>query len=48
MTQDGRQVKLRNAQGELTARGKQVYTQPEITVEVPVIQVGTGKLGRIE
>ena len=48
MTQDGRQVKLRNAQGDLTARGKQVYTQAEITVEVPAIQVGTGKLGKFE
>ena len=48
MTQDGRQVKLRNAQGELTERGKQVYTQAEITVEVPAIQVGAGKLGKFE
>ena len=47
-TQDGREVKLRNAQGDLTARGKQLYTQPEITVQVPATQVGTGKLGRFE
>ena len=39
---------MRNAQGELTARGKQVYTQPEITVQVPATQVGNGKLGRFE
>ena len=47
-TQDGREVKLRNAQGDLTARGKELYTQPEITVQVPATQVGTGKLGRFE
>ena len=47
-TQDGREVKLRSAQGELTARGKELYTQPEITVEVPATQIGTGRLGRFE
>ena len=44
-TQDGRTVKLRNARGELTGRGKQFYTQPEITVEVPAFQLGLGGLG---
>ena len=29
----------------LTARGRQYYTQPEITVEVPAFQLGTGRLG---
>ena len=32
----------------MTARGKQLYTQPEITVEVPATQIGTGRLGRFE
>ena len=45
-TQDGREVRLRNAQGELTVRGRQFYTQPEITVEVPTWQLGTGRLGQ--
>ena len=35
---------LRNAQGALTARGKELYTQPELTVEVPAWQIGMGKL----
>ena len=45
MTQDGREVRLRTAQGELTARGKQFYTAPQLTVEVPAFQIGTGRLG---
>ena len=47
-TQDGREIKLRTAQGDLTARGKELYTQPEITVEVPATQIGTGRLGKFE
>ncbi len=40
--------KLWNHRGELTARGRQMYTQPEITVEVPATQVGVGRLGEFE
>ena len=43
-TQTGNIVRLRNSDGSLTERGKQVYTNPEITVEVPAIQMGTNKL----
>ena len=43
-TQSGNLVRLRNADGGLTARGRQMYTEPEITVEVPAIQMGTNKL----
>ena len=42
-TQTGNTVRLRKADGSLTARGKQMYTNPEITVEVPAIQMGTNK-----
>ena len=44
-TQQGRRVKLRNARGELTERGKQVYQAPEITVEVPAVQRGRNSKG---
>ena len=43
-TQTGNVVRLRNSDGSLTERGKQMYTTPEITVEVPAIQMGTNKL----
>ena len=43
-TQTGNVVRLRNSDGSLTERGKQMYTAPEITVEVPGAQVGTNKL----
>ena len=43
-TQSGQMVRLRKADGSLTERGKQMYTSPEITVEVPAIQMGTNKL----
>ena len=43
-TQSGGTVRLRKADGSLTERGKEMYTQPEITVEVPAIQMGTNKL----
>ena len=43
-TQSGQHVRLRKADGSLTERGKEMYTQPEITVEVPAIQMGTNKL----
>ena len=43
-TQTGSVVRLRNSDGSLTERGKQMYTNPEITVEVPAIQMGTNKL----
>ena len=43
-TQTGNVVRLRNADGSLTERGKQMYTTPEITVEVPAIQMGTNNL----
>ena len=43
-TESGGMVRLRNTDGGLTARGAQMYTQPEITVEVPAIQMGTNKL----
>ena len=43
-TQTGNVVRLRNSDGSLTERGKQMYTNPEITVEVPALQVGTNKL----
>ena len=39
MTQSGKRVKLRDTRG-LTARGKQVYQAPELTVEVPAVQEG--------
>ena len=38
-------MKLRGSQGQLTARGKELYTQPELTVAVPAWQIGMGKLG---
>ena len=44
MTQSGKRVKLRDTRG-LTARGKQVYQAPELTVEVPAIQEGTNASG---
>ena len=47
ITQQGRRVKLRNARGELTERGKQVYQAPEITVEVPAVQRGRNSKGDI-
>ena len=43
-TQTGNVVRLRNSDGSLTKRGEQVYESPEITVEVPALQVGTNKL----
>ena len=43
-TQTGNVVRLRNSDGSLTKRGEQVYETPEITVEVPALQVGTNKL----
>ena len=43
-TESGATVRLRNPDGGLTARGAQMYQQPEITVEVPAIQMGTNKL----
>ena len=43
-TESGATVRLRNPDGGLTARGREMYTQPEITVEVPAIQMGTNKL----
>ena len=43
-TQTGNVVRLRNSDGSHTERGKQIYTNPEITVEVPAIQMGTNKL----
>ena len=43
-TQTGNVVRLRNSDGSLTKRGEQVYENPEITVEVPAIQMGTNKL----
>ena len=43
-TQSGGIVRLRKTDGSLTERGKQMYTTPEITVEVPALQVGTNKL----
>ncbi len=36
-TQSGQMVRLRTADGSLTERGKEMYTEPEITVEVPAI-----------
>ena len=42
-TESGTTVRLRNPDGGLTARGREMYTQPEITVEVPAIQMGTNK-----
>ena len=48
LTQDGRQVRLRTPRGELTARGRELYTQPEITFEVPAWQRGGGNLGEFE
>jgi len=44
MTQSGKRVKLRDTRG-LTARGKQMYQAPELTVEVPAIQEGTNASG---
>ena len=44
MTVSGKRVKLRDIRG-LTARGKQVYQAPEITVEVPAIQEGVNAKG---
>ena len=44
VTQSGKRVRLRTPQG-LTGRGQQVYTRPEITVEVPAIQEGTNAKG---
>ena len=43
-TQTGNVVRLRNSDGSLTKRGEQMYQNPEITVEVPALQVGTNKL----
>ena len=43
-TESGSTVRLRNPDGGLTARGREMYTQDEITVEVPAIQMGTNKL----
>ena len=43
-TQSGNTVRLRSADGDLTARGREMYTEAEITVEVPAIQIGTNKL----
>ena len=43
-TQSGNTVRLRNPDGGLTARGREMYQEPEITVEVPAIQMGTNKL----
>jgi len=45
VTQDGREIRLRTGRGELTARGKTYYTQPELVIEVPARQVGVGRLG---
>ena len=44
MGQSGKRVKLRDDRG-LTARGRQVYQRPEITVLVPAIQEGVNKGG---
>ena len=43
-TESGQTVRLRKADGSLTKRGEEMYTQPEITVEVPAIQMGTNNL----
>ena len=45
ITQDNREVRVRNARGQLTKRGEQLYSNPEITVEVPAWQNGVGRLG---
>ena len=39
----GEEVKLRDAKGNLTARGKQYYNQEEIIVLAPAIQSGTNR-----
>ena len=44
-TVSGAEIRLRTPSGELTARGKEYYTDPEITVEVPAFQNGLGRLG---
>ena len=44
VTQSGKRIRLRTPQG-LTGRGQQVYTRPEITVEIPAIQEGTNAKG---
>ncbi len=46
-TQTGNTVRLRNADGSLTARGREMYTETEITVDVPAIQTGTNKLSEV-
>ena len=43
-TETGNTVRLRNADGSLTQRGRDMYNSEEITVEVPAIQMGTNKL----
>ena len=44
-TVSGAEIRLRTPSGELTARGREYYTDPEITVEVPAFQNGLGRLG---
>ena len=39
----GQEVKLRDARGVLTARGKQYYDREEVLVLAPAVQVGTNR-----
>ena len=44
VTQSGNKMCLRKADGSLTRRGREMYSQEEITVDAPAIQIGTNKL----
>ena len=39
----GQEVKTRDARGNLTARGKELHTRPEVTIEIPAQQVGRNR-----
>ena len=43
--ESGKEVKARDAKGNLTARGKEFHKRPEVTIEIQAKQVGRNSTG---